>query len=232
MTATTEAPIDQAKLEQFVGKVVGDLGATLTRAAGRDRRPARPLPGDGRSRAADAGRARGAHRDRRALRARVARGAGRGRLRHLRRRGGALRAAARAGAGARRRGQPRLRARRLPARGAPCCADEPKLAEAFRPARASAGTSTTPAVRAAPSASSAPATAANLVDAWIPALDGVEEKLEQGAKVADVGCGHGASTIIMAQAFPKSTFVGFDYHDGVDRGRPRAAARGRASPTA
>jgi SAM-dependent methyltransferase len=54
--------------------------------------------------------------------------------------------------------------------------------------------------------------AANLVNSWIPALDGVESKLKSGAKVADVGCGHGASTVLMAKAFPKSQFVGFDYH--------------------
>ena len=53
---------------------------------------------------------------------------------------------------------------------------------------------------------------AHLVAEWIPALDGVQEKLERGAKVADVGCGHGASTIIMAEAFPNSEFFGFDYH--------------------
>jgi SAM-dependent methyltransferase len=53
----------------------------------------------------------------------------------------------------------------------------------------------------------------HLVSEWIPALDGVQAKLERGAKVADVGCGHGASTIIMAEAFPNSQFVGFDYHD-------------------
>jgi SAM-dependent methyltransferase len=54
---------------------------------------------------------------------------------------------------------------------------------------------------------------ANLVSAWLPALDGVIEKLRVGASVADVGCGLGASTRLMAQAFPRSTFVGFDYHD-------------------
>jgi len=54
---------------------------------------------------------------------------------------------------------------------------------------------------------------ANLVSAWLPALTGVVEKLERGAKVADIGCGAGASTIIMAAAFPKSEFIGFDYHD-------------------
>jgi SAM-dependent methyltransferase len=58
-----------------------------------------------------------------------------------------------------------------------------------------------------------PGYAANLISSWIPALDGVQAKLERGVRVADVGCGHGASTILMAQAFPNSEFTGFDYHD-------------------
>ena len=58
-----------------------------------------------------------------------------------------------------------------------------------------------------------PGYAANLVSSWIPALSGVKEKLEAGARVADVGCGQGASTVLMAKAFPKSQFFGFDYHD-------------------
>ena len=58
-----------------------------------------------------------------------------------------------------------------------------------------------------------PGYTANLVDSWIPALDGIEARLKAGAHVADVGCGHGASTLIMAAAYPNSTFVGYDYHE-------------------
>ncbi|HEY5627575.1 MAG TPA: class I SAM-dependent methyltransferase [Nitrospira sp.] len=67
----------------------------------------------------------------------------------------------------------------------------------------------------------------NLVGSWIPALDGVEEKLRRGALVADVGCGFGTSTIIMAKAFPRSTFTGFDYHaPSILTARKRAKAAG------
>ena len=70
---------------------------------------------------------------------------------------------------------------------------------------------------------------ANLVGAWIPALDGVDQKLRKGAKVADVGCGLGASTIIMARAYPNSTFHGFDYHTGsIELARERAQKAGVA----
>jgi 2-polyprenyl-3-methyl-5-hydroxy-6-metoxy-1,4-benzoquinol methylase len=66
---------------------------------------------------------------------------------------------------------------------------------------------------------------ANLVDSWLPSLDGVVAKLEAGARVADIGCGHGASTILMAQAYPASTFVGTDYHEGSIEAARRAAER-------
>jgi len=68
---------------------------------------------------------------------------------------------------------------------------------------------------------------ASLIPDWLPALDGVVDKLERGARVADVGCGHGSSTILMAQAFPNSTFVGTDYHDGsIETARQRAEEAG------
>jgi SAM-dependent methyltransferase len=72
-----------------------------------------------------------------------------------------------------------------------------------------------------------PGYAANLIDGWIPALDGVQAKLEAGGLVADVGCGHGASTILMAQAYPRSEFVGFDYHEAsIEHARKAAAEAG------
>jgi SAM-dependent methyltransferase len=72
-----------------------------------------------------------------------------------------------------------------------------------------------------------PGYAANLVSSWIPALQGVKEKLESGGRVADVGCGKGASTILMAKSFPKSRFVGFDYHDkSIDAARESARREG------
>jgi SAM-dependent methyltransferase len=69
----------------------------------------------------------------------------------------------------------------------------------------------------------------NLVASWLPALDGVVARLERGAKVADVGCGLGASSILMAQAYPRSRFYGFDSHAGsIELARQRAAAAGVA----
>jgi 2-polyprenyl-3-methyl-5-hydroxy-6-metoxy-1,4-benzoquinol methylase len=72
-----------------------------------------------------------------------------------------------------------------------------------------------------------PGYAANLVAAWIPSLDGVDERLKSGGRVADVGCGLGASTILMAKSYPKSEFVGFDYHEkSIESARQRAKEAG------
>ena len=70
---------------------------------------------------------------------------------------------------------------------------------------------------------------ANLVAGWLPALEGVVQKLQDGVRVADIGCGHGASTILMAQAFPRSTFSGSDYHpESIETARRRAEEAGVA----
>src|SRR3984885_7007627 len=72
----------------------------------------------------------------------------------------------------------------------------------------------------------------NLVANWLPQLDGVVEKLERGAAVADVGCGHGWSTVLMAKAFPNSRFVGYDFHPGsVEQACAHAADHGVTSNT-
>jgi SAM-dependent methyltransferase len=72
-----------------------------------------------------------------------------------------------------------------------------------------------------------PGYAANLVSNWIPALEGVENRLKTGARVADVGCGHGASTLIMAKAYPEASITGFDYHEpSIDHARHAAEEAG------
>ncbi len=72
-----------------------------------------------------------------------------------------------------------------------------------------------------------PSYANNLVSSWIPALEGVEARLRSGGRVADVGCGHGASTILMAMAYPRSSFIGYDYHpESVERARTAASEAG------
>jgi SAM-dependent methyltransferase len=107
--------------------------------------------------------------------------------------------------------------------------DEPKVTQAFATGAGVPWHAHDPDLFAGTERFFRPGYAANLVSSWIPALDGVQAKLEAGAQVADVGCGHGASTLIMAQAYPNSTFVGFDYHQpSVQHARQVAANAGLA----
>ncbi len=91
-------------------------------------------------------------------------------------------------------------------------ADEPKITDAFRTGQGVAWGDRHPCLFCGTAKFFRPGYRVNLISSWIPALDGVKEKLERGARVADVGCGHGHSTLIMAEAFPNSQFVGFDIH--------------------
>lgn len=110
--------------------------------------------------------------------------------------------------------------------------DEPKLTEAFRSGQGLPWADHSTCLFCGTERFFRPMYAANLIDSWLPALNGVREKLESGAKVADIGCGHGSSTIIMAQAFPDSTFHGFDFHEpSIAHARERARAAGVAKNT-
>ncbi len=93
-----------------------------------------------------------------------------------------------------------------------CVKDEPKVTEAFRTGKGLGWHEHDHCLFAGTERFFRPNYRAHLISEWIPALGDVEIKLKAGAKVADVGCGLGTSTILMAQAYPKSTFVGFDYH--------------------
>jgi ubiquinone/menaquinone biosynthesis C-methylase UbiE len=110
--------------------------------------------------------------------------------------------------------------------------DEPKLTEVFRSGQGLPWRDHSPCLFCGTERFFRPMYAMNLIDVWLPALDGVREKLEAGARVADVGCGHGSSTILMAKAFPNSTFHGFDFHEpSIEHARERARAAGVASNT-
>jgi SAM-dependent methyltransferase len=105
--------------------------------------------------------------------------------------------------------------------------DEPKIAEAFRTGRGVGWHEHSTCLFRGTERFFRPGYNANLIDNWIPALEGVREKLEAGCTVADVGCGHGASTVLLAKAFPKSRFWGFDYHaPSIARAREAAKAAG------
>jgi 2-polyprenyl-3-methyl-5-hydroxy-6-metoxy-1,4-benzoquinol methylase len=107
--------------------------------------------------------------------------------------------------------------------------DEPRLSEAFRSGEGVGWDQHPACLFHGTERFFRPGYTANLTTHWIPALDGMEGRLEAGAKVADIGCGHGASTILMAQAYPKSTFFGFDYHEGSIVAARKAAERAGVS---
>ena len=110
---------------------------------------------------------------------------------------------------------------------AACFRDEPKITEAFRTGAGVGWHEHDHDLFRGTERFFRPNYSAHLLGEWIPALDGVEEKLRKGAVVADVGCGHGASTMLLAKAFPNSKFYGFDYHSGsIEYARHRAEEAG------
>ena len=110
--------------------------------------------------------------------------------------------------------------------------DEPKVLEAFRSGKGVGWHEHDSCLFRGTERFFRPGYMRHLLSEWIPSLDGVKEKLEAGGRVADVGCGHGASTILMAQAFPNSRFWGFDYHGpSIEKARAAAAAAGVADRT-
>jgi len=103
--------------------------------------------------------------------------------------------------------------------------DEPKVTEAFKSGKGISWGEHDNCLFCGVAKFFRPAYKSSLLSAWIPALDGVEEKLRKGIKVADIGCGHGISTMIMAEAFPDSEFVGYDIHEESIIHAGREAAR-------
>jgi SAM-dependent methyltransferase len=111
-------------------------------------------------------------------------------------------------------------------------ADEEKILEAFRTGAGMGWHEHDPRLFSGTERFFRPGYRAHLVGEWIPALDGVQEKLERGAIVADVGCGHGVSTVLMAEAFPRSQFHGFDYHaPSIEHARRAAGEAGVSERT-
>lgn len=105
--------------------------------------------------------------------------------------------------------------------------DEPKIEHAFRSGEGVAWGDHDSCLFCGTEKFFKPSYKANLITNWIPSLDGVEEKLKKGGKVADIGCGHGVSTMVMAKAFPNSEFIGYDFHKkSIDHASSRAKELG------
>ena len=234
MTTTTPPPaVDADKLMAFVFRAVDEVGATLNAALvvmGDKLGLYRALAGAG---PLDAGRAGRAHRHRRALRPRVAERPGRGRLRRVRPGERPLHAAARAGRGAHRRGQPGLPARASSRSPSASCST--RRASSRPPARG-AGVGWhehNHDVFDGCERFFRPGYNANLVAVLAAgARRRGRASSSRGARVADVGCGHGASTILMAQAFPQLDLRRLRLPRRLDRDRPRPGQGGRASTSA
>lgn len=229
MTTATEAapasaPFDQDKANAFVGKMVGEVGATLTGALvviGDKLGLYRALAKDGPATSAELAERTGTHE--RYVREWLANQAASGYLEY--------------DSATTRFTLPPEHQIVLADESSPVLlcglyqiaqtlfADEPKIAEAFKTGRGFGWHEHDQRLFGATERFFRPGYNAHLVPEWIPALDGVEAKLQAGASVADVGCGLGTSTIVMAQAYPKSQFVGYDYHDGSIAAARRAAEK-------
>jgi 2-polyprenyl-3-methyl-5-hydroxy-6-metoxy-1,4-benzoquinol methylase len=227
-TAAAPATFDEAKLNAFVGKMVGDIGATLTGALviiGDRLGLYRALAEHGPMTSEALAKATGTHE--RYVREWLANQAASGYLEY----------------------DPHTEHFTLPPEHQPVLSDEsspvllcglyqiaqtlftdePQISEAFKSGRGFGWHEHDQRLFGATERFFRPGYNANLVANWIPALDGVEAKLRDGALVADVGCGLGTSTIVMAKAFPKSRFEGFDYHDGSIAAARKAAERAGVS---
>ena len=221
--------IDQAKLEAFAMRAIGDLTAgytgvmvSLGTKLGLYKAMAGAGPLSAKEVAARAGCAE------RYVREWLER-AGRRRLPRLPRRQRHLRALARAGDGAGRRGQPRATSRPPGTCRRRCGSTRTRRSRPSAPASGVAWGEHDARMACGVAAFYRNGYRASLVPQWLPALDGVVAQLEAGIAVADVGCGHGHSTLLMAEAFPNSRFHGFDTHAAsIDEARRHAAEAGVA----
>jgi 2-polyprenyl-3-methyl-5-hydroxy-6-metoxy-1,4-benzoquinol methylase len=218
----TTQPIDPAKLDAFMNKIVGEMGAAMNAALivlGDQLGLYKAMAGAGPMTAADLARKTGTTE--RYVREWLAAQAAGGYLTY--------------DAATDTFTLPPEQAMALAEEGSPCFVpgafqvvrsvliDEPKIREAFRTGRGVGWHEHSPCLFVGTERFFRPGYAAHLVSEWIPSLEGVREKLERGGTVADVGCGHGASTILMAQAFPQSRFHGFDYHEASIQSATEAA---------